>query len=309
MKNLKWLFLVILVFLIFRANSQNVDSLLNLIEKEDDQIKQVDLINNLVEVQLKNNEEPDSNGLIKAISLADKNYYKKGKAHALKNRGVWEIKRLKYKIAEEDLLTAKTIYQSIGDTQTANEVENELSILYERIGNYDKALESLKLYLDYAVSIDDKKLMAKANNNFGNVYRKIGDYQKATESYINCLELDSLTNDTVGLAIDYINLAELYRDKGELSKAVSWSLEGLKKSELLNNDLLIFWSFTTLGLINKDISDKENALKYLSNATTQALSMKDEYLIGVSYSNISQLYETINLDSSIIFLEKVYYFS
>ncbi len=296
----------ILLYSAIPANSQNIviDSLSVLLKESVEPIEQVDLLNEIVLQKIRGNIVIDSLSIEKNISLAKKYSYEEGLATALKNSGIWSIINSNYDKAEGDLIAAKDIYNRLGSDKMVAKLNNNLSILYLDIGEYDKALENLKNYLEYAVTSNDSISMAKAYNNFANVYVQIGENQKAINSYIKSLTLDSLLNNARGQVITSINLAEQYRIKGEFSKSVPISLHALEKAQELHLDISIFWALTTIGLTYKDIENHEKSLHYLSLASKKAVEMDINNLVGASYTNLSQVYEVINIDSAIIYLEK-----
>ncbi|MCX5713139.1 MAG: CHAT domain-containing protein, partial [Candidatus Omnitrophica bacterium] len=107
-----------------------------------------------------------------------------------------------------------------------------LGDIYQRQGDFDRAL---KFYFEYALQSQKKADMtnlASAYNGIGWLYYNNGNYPKAMEFYEKALELSRKYNDKLNEAATLRRMATWYVDKGEHEKA----LELVAKSSEINRN-------------------------------------------------------------------------
>lgn len=132
-------------------------------------------------------------------------------------------------------------------SQATEDIEacNLLGVIYEKRGNFEKAIGQLK----QALKIDPNS--KKAYNNLGVVYEKMHQIDKAIEMYKQAIDKAS------DYAKPYESLARIYIRKGELNDALRVSQKAVK----LNPSSFNFYVLGCLYYKNGFYHEAESALK------------------------------------------------
>ncbi|MFH2143819.1 MAG: transcriptional regulator [Bacteroidota bacterium] len=266
MKNLSFIFLILINFT-FHSFSNNLDSLLHrLTELKEDTVK-VNLLNKIGNMLRDSSSENAISYLNRSINLAEKLRYPRGLAIAhfytgqvhnlngqrdkaldeytksleiLKNSNEMEmIANLKYEIgniymfwdkdytAIEHFLDALKIYKKIYDIDHISSIYLNLGNAYRGINDENRALEYYKLAKINAEKQKDTILLVYCLNNIGNVYSAMGYNEKALEYYELTLETNKNIGDAQGLSAALSNIGSIHIQLGNYKKA----LEYLNKSQ------------------------------------------------------------------------------
>ena len=156
---------------------------------------------------------------VREISPTDQYLYARAKGMYLKGDNQGALKITNTIISSNDRYLPA--YALLGD-------------IYQRQGDFDRAL---KYYFEYALHSQkkaDMKNLAIAYNGIGWLYYNNGNYPKAMEFYSKALELSGKYNDKLNEATALRRMATWYVDKNEHGKA----LELLAKSSEINRSRL-----------------------------------------------------------------------
>ncbi len=177
---------VMVLLLVLQANptwAQNttIDSLKIIVQTGQQDTTMVAALNAL-SLELIQTEELDvaKSYADQAITLAVQLNFKKGKAYALKNKGLAEY------------------YQ----------------------GHYKEVLEYWTQSLESFERAKDSIGIANLTNNLGAVYRDQGGYTKAIAYYLRSLQISENQGDTLRIATALMNIGSVYGDNGEYDKAL-----------------------------------------------------------------------------------------
>lgn len=111
---------------------------------------------------------------------------------------------------------------------------------------------------------------ADAYNNIGIVYQNLGDYDKALEYYFKALEItkDVLGEKHRDTAMSYNNIGAVYDDLGDYDKALEYGFKALeiKKDVLGEKHPDTAGSYGNIGIIYAELGDYDKALEYLIKA-------------------------------------------
>lgn len=175
---------------------------------------------------------------------------------------------------------------------------NNLGVVYNSQGNYDKALKYLGKALDIRerVSGIDHLDTAQSYNNIGFVYYDQGDYDKALEYLRKALEIHKrlLGPDHPDTATSYNNIGAVYRSQGDYAKALEYYRKDLAICErLLGPDHpSTAGSYNNIGHVYYSQGDYLKAFVYYK----KALAIKERVLgsdhpsTATSYNNIAGFY-------------------
>jgi tetratricopeptide (TPR) repeat protein len=148
----------------------------------------------------------------------------------------------------------KTFLQNTKNFRAAN----NLAFEYEKIGDYEKALNLYSYALTLPAYISPKsapqQLYARVHNNIGNIYFNTKNYTKAIEEYSIAIKMDPEYSQA------YFNLGLLYKTIGDLNKAIYYYQKAIelspKTAEYYNN----------LGIVYMLKDDYDEAIKMYTKA-------------------------------------------
>ncbi len=162
--------------------------------------------------------------------------------------------------------------------------------LYERQGDYDKAIQNTKkaLQLDIdkgVVTALDSSFISHHYNNLGTYYYYKGDYQRAIDNFIQAINssTEALQNPAI-----LSNMGELLRKKNKYAKSIEYLKKSLKLSSAQDKmDVLqgLGVTYQKLGLI-------DSAVYYFQEAIRLSINYRKPialYLLGNIHVSESQL--------------------
>ena len=104
---------------------------------------------------------------------------------------------------------------------------SHLAVIYQELGNNDKAIEFHLKSLRQNEKEDKKTSMAGDYGNIGIAYMQKKDYEKALEYDLKSLELFSKLNDQDGVAHNYGNIGNVYKEYGNYVLALEYDQKSL----------------------------------------------------------------------------------
>jgi tetratricopeptide (TPR) repeat protein len=105
------------------------------------------------------------------------------------------------------------------DEKAKAEAYNNMGVIYEKLGDYKKAIESYKKAVEIYEKLGDYRKAAIYKHNIGDTYREMKDYKNAEKVFFEALEVFKKLGDKVWEASTYEYLGDLYRDKGDKKTA------------------------------------------------------------------------------------------
>ncbi|HRR10512.1 MAG: tetratricopeptide repeat protein [Tenuifilum sp.] len=251
---------------------------------------------------------------------------------------VYEVNENNPVLAENYLLEAKRLAESIKSNYLRMEVYTSLGVLYRNISNYANALKFHNDALDLAREIDDKHQQAKSLNNLGVVYRRLdnhayaseyhlkalklaeeikdtfnisvacnslgnifslnGRYDEALEYFQRALYLSQQTNNLLGQAMNFNNIGEVYEFKGDFIKAKDYYSKSLDINYQINSQKGIAINFNALGKIELYLGNPLKAQDYFTKALVIDKKLNDKKFIADSYINLARAQLGLNNDRS-----------
>ncbi len=218
---------------------------------------------------------------------------------------VAEISKVKYRLFLIDSLLndsykALEISRKLEDNKYESTFLNNIGLVYDSKGEYDKAL----LYYDKDLQIclkvygEEHPSTATSYNNIGSVYDSKGGYDKALLYYEKSLEimLKVYGEDHPSIATSYNNMGEVYRQKGEYVMALEYYEKALEiRFKVYSEEHPdIAASYNNIGLVYDSKGDYDKALQYYEKDLKICLKIHGEEHsdTAISYNNIGLVYDS-----------------
>ena len=157
--------------------------------------------------------------------------------------------------AERTLLSALTIYESVGDQPGMASAWNNLGNVYAMQGDLDRAQEAYLKASAKAIESGHVEGMALVSGNLGNIFSERGDWRKAAALSQRALEITRGLNHRVLGASALGNLADIYRQRGDLRRAWDSAQCSLAMSSETGDQEGIAHAQSVLGMIHMQRGD------------------------------------------------------
>ncbi|HET6243044.1 MAG TPA: tetratricopeptide repeat protein [Bacteroidia bacterium] len=256
--------------------------------KED--TNRVKVLNNLSWEYRKSNSEKALGYANKALPLAEKFNWEKGKATCFSRIGLINYWQNKLDIANEYYSMSLKINKKINNKSGIAENYIHFSYIYEDKGNYAKALEyndeALKIYQE----LNEKNEIASCLVSSGNLNLYQQNYPSALENYLNSLTIFEEQKNVHGLAISYNNIGLIYRYQSNYEKALEYFFKGLKTKEEGKITQGISDSYTNIGAIYVNEKKYDLGLEYFFKALELDTKNNLKKNMAKLYGNIAVVY-------------------
>ena len=178
---------------------------------------------------------------------------------------------------------------------------NNLAAVYNKQGNYEKALE----YYDNALEVRERILgsdhpdTAVTYNNIALVYQAQGEYKKALEYYGKVLEVRErvLGRGHPDTATTYNNMAGVYKEQGEYEKALEYYEKALdvKERALGSDHPSTATMYNNMAGVYQEQGEYEKALEYYNKAleVSERVLGRDHPDTATMYNNMAEVYRAL----------------
>ncbi|HTQ66960.1 MAG TPA: tetratricopeptide repeat protein [Puia sp.] len=160
-----------------------------------------------------------------ALSLAEQMHYDRAAAEAFRNMGMASISDTV--TARRYFYKSMNGFRLDGDKKGIGDCYNNLGLMLMNT-NYQAALNSFDSALAIFNEIGDKKGQGSVLNYINVVYQYLGDYQKAVDYALEGLEIRKKTDDINGIIYSYINTGDIYAEGGQLQSAIKYYNESIE---------------------------------------------------------------------------------
>ncbi|MES2765340.1 MAG: tetratricopeptide repeat-containing sensor histidine kinase [Bacteroidota bacterium] len=228
----------------------------------------------------------------KAITLAEKEQYKKGISEALCTIGWRNILKFKFAEAREESERALLLAIETADPSLEARALNNIGHVYYNTSDYTKALDFSSRSLSLYEKLGDKLGIAFAFNNLGNVNFSKGEYTTALDYHYRTLSLHEELGNQKGIAYSLNNIGLVYQKVGNYSKSLDYYFRSLEIKEELGAKHGIAVSLTNIGIIFQLNKEYEKAIAYHERALILSEEMQDEHQIALSYGNLGNNFKS-----------------
>jgi class 3 adenylate cyclase len=194
------------------------------------------------------------------------------------------------------------ISEEIGDKKGAAFSLNNIGLVYEELGEYDKALDYHEKSLKINEQVGNRGGISSSLKNIGDVLVKIGKPEDALNSYSKALEIEKEIGNKDGIIHSSIAIGNVYLDTKNIKTALNYFSQALNIAKEIGAKGLIKDSYERLSELYEMKNDPGNALKYYKLYT----ELKDSIFNETSSERMAEIqtkYETEKKEAEIELLK------
>jgi class 3 adenylate cyclase/tetratricopeptide (TPR) repeat protein len=202
-----------------------------------------------------------------AIDLADDLGFKKGKAYALKNKGLAEYYQSRYKEVLENWTQSLQTFETIQDTLGIANLASNLGAIYYSQGSHAKALDYYLKSLSFSEKLGDPVRISSALLNIGGLYSQMLDYDQAL-NYFKRVELYLPSLNELQIKSSYLmGIGEVYSKRDDHINALKYYTQALA----INQDTPDYAHILTMiGKEERLMGNTQKAIDYFNLAYDRA---------------------------------------
>ena len=246
------------------AQNNAIDSLKSIVQTGQQDAERVAALNAL-SLELIQLEEFDQAKAYadEAITLANQLDFDRGKAYALKNKGLAEYYQSKYKEVLEYWTQSLQTFEAIQDTLGIANLALNLGVVYYDQGSLDKALDYYLQSLSFSEKLGDPLRITSALVNIGGVYSQMLDYDKALDYYQQVEQYLPNLNNLKIQSTYLMGIGEVYSKRDDNENALKYYREALAINEDSPDYAHIL---TMIGKEERKIGNIQKAIEYFDLA-------------------------------------------
>ncbi|MCS6989914.1 MAG: tetratricopeptide repeat-containing sensor histidine kinase [Chloroherpetonaceae bacterium] len=236
-----------------------------------------------------------------ALRLATECDYARGKANALKLKGLHCIHLSQYKEALDAFLQEEKIRREIGDpVEIANATFN-VANAYHYLGNLQKAamlyLEAMQAFS----ALNEQGRLRSVYNNVGWLHFKIGNYAESLGYYLKCLEIAEKIGDKEDIAQALNAIGTVYQKVGDLGNALAFYSKSLKLCEEAGFLEGIGMAYGNIGIVYHEQKRYEEALEASYQSKRAFEECHHVYHLSMALASIAANYEAMKMENEAMF--------
>ncbi len=260
----------------------------NEIQKEKNDKKRINLINNLAHKISYNNPKDALELSEEAYNLSLKLEYQAGMGYSLKNKGTALIQLGEFKRSLFFLFRSLNIFNEIDDIEGKISALNGIGISFFKLDNYTEALNYYYASLGYIKTLNRKSYYISNMNNIALVYSALKEYENALEC-LNQLLKEDISDDNIRISI-LANIGDTYYDIKNYEKALEYykkSLNLIQNNPNKSVESNILWR---LGIINIELENYDLANEYLNKGLEEVREVGLKNFEGRVILSIGNMY-------------------
>ncbi len=197
--------------------------------------------------------------------------------------------------SKEDLLRRKRIHEEmlkkVKNERLKFDILNQLGIIYDYLGNSDKALEFFNEALKIAEKLDEKSYIVICYINLGYIYKVKGNLNKALRYTEKALNLSMKIDYLDGIITSLLNIGVIYMEKRNFKKALDFFEKALKLTKDLEDSKdILAMLYVNIGNVYNKFEKVDKALEYYEKALKISRKIKNKEVIAVVYIGIGNIY-------------------
>jgi len=269
----KWLirtciFLLLIIPQMILGQNASIDSLKAIVKTGKQDTTKVVALNALSSELLQTEELDEAKAYAdQAIDLADDLGFKKGKAYALKNKGLAEYYQSRYKEVLENWTQSLQTFETIQDTLGIANLASNLGAIYYSQGSHAKALDYYLKSLSFSEKLGDPVRISSALLNIGGLYSQMLDYDQAL-NYFKRVELYLPSLNELQIKSSYLmGIGEVYSKRDDHINALKYYTQALA----INQDTPDYAHILTMiGKEERLMGNTQKAIDYFNLAYDRA---------------------------------------
>lgn len=282
--------LILLCVFITHVQSQNVDSLTNILKGDLEDSTRISVLHQLLlGIWLNYPERAMSYGE-EALAISKKSNDSTNISKSLRLMAGVHYYKADYNQSLDFNLRALEIAINISDSALINNGYNNIGLLYYDLGSYQTALEYLLRSLSIKKRLNQVYGYATTLNNIGLVFDKVSNYKEARNSFYEAHKMSIQTNNQAQEIYSQNNIGITFLKERKLDQAVKYFRNALSLAKKMEN---INWgavSMRGLGEILLYQSQFDSAEYYFNQSLVSSQIIEDKKGIAEVYFLFAKLY-------------------
>jgi len=217
----------------------------------------------------------------------------KAEADRLFAQGMQQYNNSQFKEALQSWQQSLSRYREIRDRKGEGYSLGSLGNAYNRLGEYQQAINYLILSVEITQKIGDRNGEGHSLGNLGNVYDSLGDYQRAIDYYQQSLRIAKEIGDHHGEANSLVSLGNAYNSLGKYQKAIDSYQQSLSITRAMGDHHIKGALLNSLGKAYDFLGEYQRAIDYYQQSLRISLKIDDRYLQSNAISNLGNVYDSL----------------
>ncbi len=155
---------------------------------------------------------------------------------------------------------------TLGDKYYISEALTSIGIVYDDLGEYQKAIMHYQQALEIHRKIEYWRGIGSDLSNIGVIYHRIGQDNKALEYFQQSLDIWRKIDAEADKIADISNIGVIYSKLGQNKKALEYLQQVLETYQKIGDQRGEAGALTNLGTVYNDLGQYQQALQYLLQA-------------------------------------------
>ncbi|MCP4456716.1 MAG: tetratricopeptide repeat protein, partial [Cytophagales bacterium] len=229
--------------------------------------------------------------LQKSLKISEEIGDKRVIAQSMTNIGLNNWQQSNYPLALEYYQKSMKIYEENGDKRDIAICLNNIGLLYQEQANYPFAIDYFQKGEKIFENMGDKQGIAMVSNNIGECHEDQGNYSLAFEHYIKSLKICEESNDKLGIAILSGNIGSIYLEFDNFPKAIEYYKRSLETSIEIGDKWYAIEVYYKLGTLYLKKDNYEKALDYTLQSLNVAKELEALNNLKDIYKQLTQVYK------------------
>lgn len=299
-----FIFLIVSLFVLPNnpsfSQQAKIDSLIKVLEEQDDDTFKVNSLYHLSKAYIDSN-QPDMGIEIakEGIKLGRALKFDNGVAVCFQCAGLGFYGRGQFDSALVQFEKRLEIVKKFKDTLGIAKTYDNISVIYSHFGKIDEAIElrekANKIYEKYNAGSN----LASGYTWLGNYQKEKGNYSAALEYYLKSLKIYEDENDLKNLGYPLLNISSVYRYLKQFKLAREYGEKAKTICIQTGNRNGVGTTQYRLALILVDEGKYEEAIQFLADAKTIFTETQNQYMVTLANQVLGTCYiQTGNLDKA-----------
>lgn len=289
---LTYSFFLILCTCCLKAQTPEIDSLLNILKLSKEDTSKVNVLNQLADSYWKKDLlDKAFSSSQNALTLSEKIGFKSGSVKSYLNFAKIYDEQGEVARCIENGQKALSIAYAINDKTLIYNSLSRVGATYYAESDNSKALSYFLKALKIGENVINKKELGKTASYLGLIYFNQGNYPKALEYDFLAVKYNEESDYKKGIASAYTNIGVVYDAQKITDKALESYFKALKIAEEIDYKKAISFSLMNISGIYQAKGELSKALEFQNKALKIFEEKEDKSGIAATLNNIGALYE------------------
>jgi diguanylate cyclase (GGDEF)-like protein len=225
----------------------------------------------------------------RALQMAERLGYEKGRCEALLARGYANFRLSKLELARRDAVQAQDIAKNHASAEVQHRILNLLAMVHGQSGNVGEALSTFLAESQVLNELGDHEGEARSLFNAGYSYLLLGDYGSSLEAYLRAKRLFELAgNNAENSAACVMAVGRTHLEMGDLNEALGCFLQLDSVDELGPQHRVIL--LMSLARCYEGLGNSESAFQFAEAAQAFAIKISDRVGLADSLDTLGRLH-------------------